>query len=334
MEVSIQEEIKQIKMGRPHIVILGAGASCAAFPNGDKYGLQLPVMNNFFKVLQLDNILSKINKEIQINNFEDIYSYILKYKKYNKIRIELEKRVYNYFQQMNINDFPTIYDHLILSLRDKDIIATFNWDPLLIQAYKRNSIKFSSLPRLLFLHGNVAIGYCNNDNVIGVNGNNCRYCGKELIPTKLLYPIKKKNYNSNRFISLQWKELRNYIRNAFMITIFGYSAPKSDTNAISLMKSAWSDSDFKEFIQTEIIDVKKEDILHETWYPFLYSHHYDIYNDFYKSWIANHPRRTGEAYINQYIDAAFIEDNPIPRNYSFKDLWNWYIPFIENEKSR
>ena len=38
MEVSIREEINQIRMERPHVVILGAGASYAAFPNGDKNG--------------------------------------------------------------------------------------------------------------------------------------------------------------------------------------------------------------------------------------------------------------------------------------------------------
>ena len=47
MEVSAQQEIEQIEMGRPHVVILGAGASYAAFPNGDMHGRKLPLMNNF-----------------------------------------------------------------------------------------------------------------------------------------------------------------------------------------------------------------------------------------------------------------------------------------------
>ena len=38
MEVSIEQEINQIEVGKPHLVILGAGASYAAFPNGDKNG--------------------------------------------------------------------------------------------------------------------------------------------------------------------------------------------------------------------------------------------------------------------------------------------------------
>ncbi|GAI25602.1 unnamed protein product [marine sediment metagenome] len=37
MEISIQDEINQIETRKPHVVILGAGASRAALPNGDKY---------------------------------------------------------------------------------------------------------------------------------------------------------------------------------------------------------------------------------------------------------------------------------------------------------
>ncbi|MHA1748548.1 MAG: hypothetical protein ACTSXN_02865 [Promethearchaeota archaeon] len=37
-----------------------------------------------------------------------------------------------------MTESPTIYDYLILSLRKKDVIATFNWDPLLVQAAWKN----------------------------------------------------------------------------------------------------------------------------------------------------------------------------------------------------
>ena len=32
------EYIERYMKNRPHVVILGAGESCAAIPNGDKYG--------------------------------------------------------------------------------------------------------------------------------------------------------------------------------------------------------------------------------------------------------------------------------------------------------
>ena len=37
-EFSVEEEINQILINRPHVVILGAGASRAACPSGDKNG--------------------------------------------------------------------------------------------------------------------------------------------------------------------------------------------------------------------------------------------------------------------------------------------------------
>ena len=35
---SREQEIADVRIGRPHVVILGAGASLAAFPDGDRNG--------------------------------------------------------------------------------------------------------------------------------------------------------------------------------------------------------------------------------------------------------------------------------------------------------
>jgi len=37
-DVSVDEEINALNMGRPHLVLLGAGASKAALPSGDRNG--------------------------------------------------------------------------------------------------------------------------------------------------------------------------------------------------------------------------------------------------------------------------------------------------------
>ena len=44
---------------------------------------------------------------------------------------EIETRVDEYFADLELPGHPTIYDRLVLSLREKDLIATFNWDPFL-----------------------------------------------------------------------------------------------------------------------------------------------------------------------------------------------------------
>lgn len=323
MEVSVRQEINQIRMERPHVVILGAGASYAAFPNGDKYGNKLPLMNNLVDILNLEDIIRETDLNFKTNNFEDIYDQIHKHNDLKEVRKKIEKRVYEYFANLEIPDFPTLYDHLVLSLREKDVIATFNWDPFLIQAYRRNVDKFK-LPRILFLHGNVAAGYCEKDKTAGVVGHKCPECNQPYPPSKLLYPILEKKYHLDGFISVQWEELKEHLEATFMITIFGYGAPKSDVSAIDLMKSAWGDVNQRNMEQTEIIDIKDENVLHDTWEPFIHSHHYDTHKSFYDSWIANHPRRTGEAYLNQFIDAKFINNNPVPVDDNFTELWSWF----------
>jgi hypothetical protein len=57
--VSVDEQIADASMGRPHLVILGAGASLAAFPNGDRYGRQLPLMHDLISKLGLEGPLSE-----------------------------------------------------------------------------------------------------------------------------------------------------------------------------------------------------------------------------------------------------------------------------------
>jgi len=47
--------------------------------------------------------------------------------KQTAIARRVEQVIDEYFETLNA-DTPTLYDHLILSLRPKDVIATFNWD--------------------------------------------------------------------------------------------------------------------------------------------------------------------------------------------------------------
>ena len=70
----------------------------------------------------------------------------------------------------------------------------------------------------------------------------------------------------------------------------------------------------------------------ETWKKFIHTHHNEIHNDFFDSWIAKHPRRTGEAYYNQYILGKIIDDNPIPRKKTLNEIWIWIQELIKVEK--
>jgi hypothetical protein len=294
--------------------------------------IDCPLMADFSEIVPVASVLDQIEDLPHDNNFEVVYSALSKLPQHKKVCLELESAIYTYFNDLKLPDHPTIYDHLILSLREKDVIATFNWDPFLIQAYSRTPKAFNKRkPKLLFLHGNVLSAYCEKDKVLGVKGRNCSKCGNLLTHSKLLFPVAKKDYSSNPAITGDWKSLKEALRFAFMVTIFGYSAPTSDADAKAILQEAWGPCETRSLEQFEFVDIKSADELTELWKGFIHTHHFDVKNDFYDSWIANHPRRTGEAWWNQDLEAKFISNNPIPRTADFPELYGWFERLIKVE---
>src|SRR5690606_19981662 len=111
--------------------------------------------------------------------------------------------------------------------------------------------------------------------------------------------------------------------------IFGYGAPISDVEAVSLLKSAWGTSDQRAMEQFEIIDVSSESELKQRWDDFINSHHYDIVNNYFESSLAKNPRRTSESYFSHFMPRspkeAFRRNNPIPQDFQTLDaLWEWH----------
>ena len=318
-------------MGRPHVVILGAGASLAAFPNGDRNGCRIPLMNDLTKICGLIEVLKKYGIDTKYDNFEELYSDMFDSGNQNVMK-ELEAKIIRYFSSLELFDRPTIYDLLVISLRPKDLIATFNWDPFLFQALLRNR-RWIELPNVAFLHGNIAIGFCQEDFKMGATNAPCPKCHRPFQATQLLYPIKQKNYQRNLFIQAEWNKLQRYLRCAYMITVFGYSAPASDVEAIELMRKAYKGTGIRELEQIEIIDIKSEDELRETWSPFIVSDHFQVCNDFQKSWIAKHPRRTCDAMWQQLMEHKFLDSNHFPETDNWSVLREWFMPLIESEKN-
>jgi len=325
---TVIEEIGSPTSKHYHVVILGAGASLAAFPNGDRNGQKLPVIKNFIEVVGLAELLSSNSINPPYDDFESIYSDIAADTSKTALRNEIEQRVYDYFASLRLPDNPTLYDHLVLSLRPKDIIATFNWDPFLWNAAARNR-HFSKPPDLLFLHGNVAIGHCPDCKIVLCRGHNCPQCGCTIVASPLLYPVKQKNYQSDPAIAGHWRTLASALKSAWTITFFGYGAPKTDVEAIRLLKNGWGNPGKRFLEETEIIDIRKEDDLTATWNPFIHSHHYSIQSSFYDSNIAKHPRRSCEALWERVAAARFVErGDDFPKNMSFESLYNWLEPRV------
>ncbi len=315
----------------PHVVILGAGASNAAFPNGDIKGKQLYLMNNLVEITELSKILNKEGIRYKNRNFEDIYSRISSNKKYKLLAQDIETKIYEYFSDMVIPDEPTIYDYLLLSLREKDLIASFNWDPLLLQACKRNA-HIKNLPRPVFLHGNVGMGVCNDHKNIGYIESFCNSCGKKLEPVKLLYPVKKKDYSSNPAIKSEWTLLRSKLKEAYFLTIFGYSAPVSDVEAKKLLLEAWSNNRSLSLAEIEIIDKKNEKEVKTTWKEFIpREQHCSIWDNFYCSYLWHHPRRTCESFAGATLMGKPWRENKFPKVKTLIELHDWIAPLLEDE---
>lgn len=338
MPLTKKDRIKNVMGGGGHVVILGAGASIASTRrNPELNGKKLPSMDSFIEVVGLQDIVDKLPEKLVACNFETLYTNLHKNNPKSDEILEIETRVFDYFKDMLLPDEPTIYDYLVLSLRPKDLIATFNWDPFLYQAFVRNG-KIADMPYLSFLHGNVAIGYSKEDKKCGPSGWYSKATENFFEPTRLLYPIDQKDYYSDEFINIEWDRMKTWLNSESTkrVTIFGYGAPKSDYEAVKLLNDAWGDRDKRNMEQFEIIDIRKEEIVRKNWDKFIHSHHYDYGTTYFNSSLAHNPRRSSESYFQHYSpmtpDEAFSENNSVPSDLkTLEELWEWHKPLIEAE---
>jgi len=316
----------------PHVVLLGAGASIAAYLHWGRKGSQLPSMQDLIEVLSLREPIEDAGYNTIGLDFEAFYDDLSSSGKNDELRAAIESRVYNFFSALTLPDVPTIYDYLILSLREKDIIATFNWDPFLLQAYMRNEVVTKTRrPRITFLHGNVKVGVCYACEIAGVNGRRCSRCGTLLEPSKLLYPIRHKNYNDDLFIKTEWEVLRDKLKRAYFLTIFGYSAPTTDVEARSLMLDVWKANSSLELAEVEVVDIRSSKNLEVTWRDFFFSHHYMTTKDIFSSYMFTHPRRSCDAFAAATLMCEPWHDNPFPKFKRLRELQEWVAPLIAEE---
>jgi len=334
MSRSEKNDIAEIMRLRPHLFILGAGATKATIPNGDKYGRQSPVMENFMHEIGIDRLLEGVKLKTKSKNIEDIYSELAPKPEYANVVRQIEDGIVAHYRQMQIPDAPTLYDYLILSLRRKDCIATFNWDPLLIQAYNRVNKITTDLPQMLFLHSCVEVGVCEECKRFEPYRNRyCSGCGKPLISPRLLYPIKNKDYSQNVYIQDAWNRLQYYLEKACIVTIWGYSAPKSDKEAKQMMLKAFS-SQFRILDQIEVIDIAEEEKIYKTWSPFAKqtNYHLNIHQSLKYTIIGEFPRRSVEGYVKRNIDGWWGGSTlKLKECNSFKELAQLVEPLLINE---
>ena len=247
-------------------------------------------MNNLVEVVGLGPLVERAGRTFRSEkNFEAIYSRLASEPKHEDLLEKVEKRIRDYFESLEMPTETTLYDRLLLSLRRKDAIFTFNWDPFLFDAYKRN-FHVAKLPEIFFLHGNVRIGMCQDHPMKwGERRLQCPICSRPFSDVPLLYPIEHKNYSSHPFIKESWKAARYFLSESFVLTIFGYGAPASDIDAVELLRLAWMQRSDRKIEHVELINTDSYSSLYERWKEFTPTSHLKIKPCFEDSWIAMYP---------------------------------------------
>ena len=328
-----QENLIQSRSNvRPHVVLLGAGASLNAFPKGDASGQRLPLMHNLVDVVGLGPLIQTAVAELDgEEDFEATYSKLATNPKYGDLVQRIEKRIDAYFSSLTIPKEATKYDFLLLSLREKDAIFTFNWDPFLFDAYMRNA-HIASLPKIFFLHGNVRIGICpNHPEKLAKKRGRCPVCSNGVEDVPLLYPIGNKDYSGHGYIRGSWEAARYYFAEAFVLTIFGYGAPFSDTDAVELLRSVWMGRSNRKIEHVEIIDVVSSSVLYDRWRSFTPTGHLKTTCSIWESWIMMHPRRSVESLMRPVYYGEPAETFPLVQCESLQGLHEQIVGIAELE---
>ena len=154
-----------------------------------------------------------------------------------------------------------------------------------------------------------------------------------------MFPVKQKNYSEDPFIKNQWEILRWHLNYAYLVTIFGYSAPTTDIEAKNLMLSAWKDNPTRELAQFNIVDIKNREELKHSWKDFSVRQYNGISDDFgisdnlLNTYIFSHPRRTCEAFAMATLQQEPWRENPFPLISDLHLLHSWIAPLLKEEEA-
>ena len=285
-------------MGFKHLVILGAGSTIATIPQGDKKGEKSYTLANLLSDPSLMPFVQKVHdKNYRTDDVEELCNQLYK----NDINLynEFETLIRKKYGSLELPMRFTILDRLVLSLTPNDAIVSFNWDDLIIQAYQRMSyfVPDKMLPILAFPHGNAQAAYSKT-----------HYTSRRVITndrnwldSPLNMPVDEVDYKSNLFIKSQWHILEFYIRNAKMITFFGYRGPKSDEQDLQHLDEIFVKNKICDKIEIIDKDLHEAQIVAKNLVRFKMQENW-VYTcpDFWHSSIAKYPRRTLHSLENNW----------------------------------
>lgn len=126
--------------------------------------------------------------------------------------------------------------------------------------------------------------------------------------------------------------VKKHVKKAYMVTIFGYSAPTSDAEAIEMLKQAWGAVYERELEEIELIDIREESEVIKSWDQFIHTHHYSYHTSFFDSTLAKFPRRSCEATFDRLMNCRWLDDSKgFKDGMSFSEIDKKTYRLIEEE---
>src|SRR6266540_2186596 len=106
-EVSRQQEVEDVFFERPHVVVLGAGASIAAVRR-DRNGRELPDMRGLASIKEIQDLFRSAGITDAEEDFEASYARLRTERGRGEIGDRIDQTVRDYFAIVEIGDEPTI----------------------------------------------------------------------------------------------------------------------------------------------------------------------------------------------------------------------------------
>ena len=188
-----------------------------------------------------------------------------------------------------------------------------------------------NLPEIRFLHGCVQYASCSRHDILGQPGELCPICKRPLTASSILFPYGDKDYAKDEIVFRDWKFVTARLKEAFHLTIFGYSGPSTDYKAKKLLLDGWMQTPMRPFSHVEIIDIGNADDLRENWQQFIPFHHDMVISCFWESSIAKWPCRTAEYKIAASLYGTPSEKIGPIRNISLEELQEWHVEIANAE---
>ena len=103
-----------------------------------------------------------------------------------------------------------------------------------------------------------------------------------------------------------------------------------------MLKQAWGDVDDRKLEEIELVDIRDEQTVIDSWDQFIHTHHYSYHTSFFDTSLARCPRRSCEATFDRLMDCIWLDGNKgFKEGMSFSDIDEMtYKLIIEEEQNK